>query len=121
MCLEFPQFGYDVLSKLILSSQLSIPNTNVRNSACLGREAQARKAREVTPNSRQLPQASSCAVALYLLRVCNSYRTSRSFELLSSTKSLIMPVCTTIKATLFFAAELCGGGEDRGGLSRFKE
>lgn len=64
MCLEFPQFGYDVLSKFILSLRVSVPNTNTLNSPCPGREAQTREAGEVAPSSRQLSQACSWPVNL---------------------------------------------------------
>jgi hypothetical protein len=49
MCLEFPQFVYDVLSKLLLTTITGCVYTNGANSACLGREAQAREARQNAP------------------------------------------------------------------------
>lgn len=56
MCLEFPQFGYDVLSKFP-GTFVPFAYTDDPNSPCPGREAQAREAGEDAPYSRQLPQA----------------------------------------------------------------
>jgi hypothetical protein len=64
MCLEFPQFGYDVLSKLpIIKMPYIYVNADELNSACLGREGQARKAGEnaslFSAHTRQLSKACS--------------------------------------------------------------
>lgn len=62
MCLEFPQFGYDVLSKPPVAITPYIYANNP-NSPCLGRETQAREARQdasflLIPHARQLSKAS---------------------------------------------------------------
>jgi hypothetical protein len=46
MCLEFPQFGYDVLSKFSLLLIWIWMAANRRHSSCLGRETQEGEARE---------------------------------------------------------------------------
>lgn len=65
LCLEFPQFGYDVLSMLsscpppiILTFFLFVFDADTtENSPRPGREAQAREDREDAPNDRQRTQA----------------------------------------------------------------
>jgi hypothetical protein len=62
MCLEFPQFGYDVLSEFLLAGKIMHIFANISNSSCSGREAQAREARKVAPvhpYTRQLSKACS--------------------------------------------------------------
>jgi hypothetical protein len=67
MCLEFPQFGYDVLSKLLLPTVYSSTCTNGLNSPCSGRETQAREAREDAPFNAHAGQFSK-ACSRYLGR-----------------------------------------------------
>jgi hypothetical protein len=62
MCLEFPQFGYDVLSKMLPRTTLSLPYANEYHSACPGRETQAGEAREdasINPHTRQFSKTGS--------------------------------------------------------------
>lgn len=60
MCLEFPQFGFDVLSRFYLASLLImlVSHTDGCNSPRLGREAQEREPRETAQHpKRQFSQA----------------------------------------------------------------
>lgn len=63
LCLEFPQFGYDVLSMLsLVPSHIALVGLawsvlTIPNSPCPGREAQAREEREDAPCHRQRPEA----------------------------------------------------------------
>jgi hypothetical protein len=67
MCLEFPQFGYDVLSKLPTAIIPSI-YANKPNSACLGRETQAGEARQdasfFITHTRELSEAGPWHLSL---------------------------------------------------------
>lgn len=69
LCLEYPQFGYDVLS----TSARFLPIHEVLltpNSSCAGRETQARKPVQVAPRTRKRAQTTSAQPNLEVLRVC---------------------------------------------------
>lgn len=61
LCLEFPQFGYDVLSKF--PHLIVIPTGRATNltipSSCVGRETQTRTQRQATPSLGKRSQTSS--------------------------------------------------------------
>jgi hypothetical protein len=106
MCLEFPQFGYDVLSKLLSNANFPYEFANEMDSPCLGRQAQAREAREnaslFNPHTRQLSKARS-------RHLDQSWRIVFFAGVWSLSPSHFEHFCTPVQQELPFSSFIRGG------------